>query len=285
MDLPFIYELMAIAKKQEDQGLAYPCWDLKGNFEQIDKAVQDHLFIVENDHNRIGTVGIYDAPWGKYLVGPAVVLEFHEVALVKDVVAKMFDQFPEAMARIKVDVKSSNLVLANALVELGFCPNYAGVSMYYDLEDHFPCAVLAEVEDIYADDDEYLEQINAIFAANLLPWAGNDVGELRENIETGSFISALLEDGKVAGAIVWQWDDDSAIGEIEYICVGSQYQGKGCGGMLVDYVKNIMSASICDGDENRIYLDVDQTNTEARRFYESQGFVAQYLREVYRLGD
>ena len=282
-DLPFIDELMDRGKQEEAQGLAYPCWDLTSNFEEIDQVAWEHMFIIEHNDQQIGTVGIYDAPWGTYLVGPAVIPECHEVALIKDVVTKMGDKLPEVMARMRVDVKSSNLVLVAALSQLGAHQDYAGVSMYYELEKHLPRAIFVEIDEIDADEVHYLEQINTMFTNDLLPWAGKGVDELRENIENGAIISAILEDEQIAGAIVWQWLDDSASGEIAYICVGSQYQGKGYGRMLVDYVKNAMSAKINEGEENRIYLDVDQTNKGAQQFYESQGFVVEYLREVYKL--
>jgi len=280
-DLAFINELMKIAKKEATQGLAYPCWDLEGNFNEINQTITKQMLIIENNAQPVGTIGIFDAPWGKYLVGPAVTQEFHLSDNLTNILHQFKIDFQDDLPNLEVDIKNTNVELADALTRSGFTIFYSGVSMYYDLENHDVEIIFEEIEDIYADEEVELEAINAIFTADLKPWQGKTVDNLIKAIENDLTVTAIYENAEIVGAIVWTYDDGS--GSIDYICIGSDYQLKGYATQLLGYVKNIAFADIFEGAENKIHLDVDRTNLDAKTFYLKQGFEIDYERDVYKL--
>jgi len=281
-DATFIEQLMLEATTDEKRALGYPCWDLTDNLKDINQRLEDVMLIAKDLHQPVGVAGIFDASWGTYFIGPIFIESHHTQENYEDFLAKILAQNPDFSKKLAVDTKGSNLVLKQALENSGFNVTYAGVSMFYDLTTHVQMEIPAEIVEITVKHGDFIQQINELFTAYLVPWQGKGENDLRERLADGMRVAVVTEEKKVVGAVVWEFADGS--GEIEYLCVDERYQGKGYGRMLLTNCKNLMACELSTEAENRIYLDVAQKNQVAQDFYRSQGFQVEYLRQVYRMG-
>jgi len=88
--------------------------------------------------------------------------------------------------------------------------------------------------------------------------------------EAGTAIVAIDRSGAIAGFAHVSWQDDRhpATGEVEFMYVGTEYQGRGLGGLLMAEAEASLSAAdLYDG-----VLWVYRDNTPARGFYERCGW-------------
>ena len=91
-------------------------------------------------------------------------------------------------------------------------------------------------------------------------------------------IMAYLNDD-LSGAIVGRWDRLSHIFDLDKIMVGVDYQGKGVGQILLNWLgKSIFTKVENIKNEIEIFLEVDITNLRAKRLYDKNGFTL--VREV-----
>jgi len=282
-DLSFIDELLQLAKTNPAFALGYPNGSLKEveqNLADIDQTITDRFFIAERDGSAIGIVGIFDASWGLYLFGPVFIHDQHNEESIKALLSAFLSQSSLINKTMNVDVRASNEALSTALEALSFVHTYSGVSMYYDMKKHIPCDDQPNIIKVSRENKAYLSRINEIFTAYLEPWADKSEADLIESLEGGATIAAILDNAKIAGAIVWEWHTD--YGELEYICVDKEYQGKGYGRMLLDDAANSISNMMTDEGESLLYLDVSRKNTSAQKFYKDYGFELEYFRKVYQ---
>ncbi|MCL1990402.1 MAG: GNAT family N-acetyltransferase [Defluviitaleaceae bacterium] len=274
-DHDFITSLVTEFKEE----LGYPCGDLVANFIEIKQPMAEAILVAESDGLSVGVAGIFNASWGNYVVGPVFTREYQNPVNIQNFLQELINEKVASGQKIQIDVRSTNLCLSEALNKMNAPITYSGVAMYCELTEHQPMPLNVEIKDITITDVAMIETVNEIFSLYLKPWKGHDVEDLHESLSDGTSVSVLLKDNRVIGAIVWDFSDGS--GEIEYLCIDRKYQRQGYAKMLVNHCKNLAASRLVKGEENRLYLDVDQENDAAIKFYESQAFKHQYLRNVH----
>lgn len=106
------------------------------------------------------------------------------------------------------------------------------------------------------------------------PWPANAFASLPDNKRV-YFAVAEAEKGRIVGyAVAWYVMDE---GELANLAVAPSQQGRGIGRQLLD-------ATIEDARARHVshlYLEVRESNTKARRLYESCGFLEVTRRKGY----
>ena len=135
-DYQFIDDMLNIAIKKPSMGIGYPggsLEDIQQELLHIGKSINDSLFVVEKDCLPIGIIGIYDAPWGLYLIGPTFSSEHHNLENITKIIPTFFDLIRLREKTVIVDAKESNTAMINALTRLNFDHVYSGISMQLDI--------------------------------------------------------------------------------------------------------------------------------------------------------
>ena len=276
-DLPLVAELLELSNGNGAYGRGYPKGTLEGlthEYAELGATLLEQFYLVGDN---LGIFGIFDAPWGLYLIGPIFQPKHHSVDNMVAILEGIF-QLPSLKCRkLAITVLEENQVMLEAVQKAGFSLTYEGVAMEYDLTGYPLKEISAQMVEISTGDLDALEQINGIFKEDLEPWGNRTVEDLVEMLEDETQIAALKQDGCVAGAIIWSADPVLLESELEYVCVKKEFQGQGYGKLLVDYAANALKLlGIKDW-----YLDTARSNVRAQQFYLNHGFNIEYIRYVY----
>jgi [ribosomal protein S18]-alanine N-acetyltransferase len=123
-------------------------------------------------------------------------------------------------------------------------------------------ASVDDIEDVYTVEKDSFDS----------PWNYKNV--LHElNLNFSIFIVARIDTHLAGYAIAWQVQDEI---QLNKIAVKSNYRRRGIGKKLLD---NIIEKS--DPPVKRIFLEVRESNTEARLFYQQLGFTTTGFRKDY----
>lgn len=266
----FILDLMEQINQDNSRGIAYPCWDLEGNYHELGINFEDALIIAQENGTDIGVVGVFDSEWGTYLVGPTCVKEYYTEYYVTLLLKELLNSYDLNGKTLESDLKPENEVLVEVLKTFGFTNNYAGVSMH--LEKKIQLLPDINVKVLTKADKDSILSVNDIFTKYLKPWTNKNEQHLFNALEDGAHITVILESDIIVGAMV------GTETEIEYLAVHGDYQNKGYGRALVDVAR---TGAEITADEDKIYLDVDVNNQEAQDFYLACGFEVDYHRVVY----
>ena len=282
-DIGLITELVNLSNNTGAYGRGYPQGDFAGlehEFEEIDKNLLDSFYIVGGS---IGIIGIFNSPWGCYLIGPVFKPEHHTVenatAALEEVIALKKLRGKD----ILLDSVEENQIIMQAANQAGFSNTYRGVSMAYPITAGEIRPVHSEVAEINLSDKNFIAEIDKIFAADLKPWRRHDASDLVEHLADGNPICVALLNGQVVGALVWSWDQELEEGEIEYLCVANKYQGNGFAKDLMNFATNWVAAKLNQGETATWYLDTERTNTQAIGYYEHYGFKVHYYRSAFNI--
>lgn len=267
-DLPLVDTFL----KMDHHQRGYPTGDLEilqHDFEEEELSLTDSIHFIEKNDQIIGLIGTFGASWGNYVIGPIFEELHHHKDNIKEAIGLLGD------TKFIVDVPSTNRELKTALEELQVPVDSESTAMHYHVNTHN----LTETANIVPLTDDLKPAVNELFIKNLRPWAWND--ESVEDVGESDHTAILMLEGHVAGAITWDWSTETHEGELEYLCVGSDYQGKGYGKELVDYALNRIKPLLVEGENDEFFLDVAKANTAARNFYERYGFIVDYERSIY----
>lgn len=282
-DFPFVDEMLGLAVNNPAMGIGYPGGsfeDMQKELSEIDKTISNSILIIENNGRAIGIIGVYDAPWGLYLVGPIFAPQHHSSKNIADIIPAFLNSGNFADKTVIVDAKEGNAAMVDALETLGFEHTYSGVSMRLNIGQCAPSPAAAGVSKISLEDKAQLQHVCEIFDAYLSPWRSGGMDYMEELLKDGAFVASVSEVGNIIGGIVWEQRGD--FNELNYLCIDKEYQGKGYGRRLLDYVIEDIRGTITPSVENFLYLDVAQDNTAAQDFYTRCGFDTEYLRRVYK---
>ena len=283
-DVGLIGELLNLSNSTGEYGRGYPQGDLAGldhEFEEIDKVLIDNFYVVGEG---IGVVGIFDSPWGCYLIGPVFMPEHHTVENVEFTLKAIGDMAELAGKKLELDTVEANQAIVAAAIQTGLENTYQGVSMNYPITDNL-LTVRHEIVELEQTDQARIAAVNKIFKADLKPWQKDEhnTDELTEAIGDGDHVFAALQNGQVVGGLVWSWDEELDEGEIEYLCVAKEHQGTGFAKDLMNSATNFVTQSFLEGKSGTWYLDTEITNTQGIEFYKHYGFTEHYRRSVFSL--
>jgi len=282
-DIGLITELVELSNNTSAFGRGYPQGDFAGlehEFEEIDKKLLKNFYIIGSS---IGTIGIFDSPWGCYLIGPVFKPEHHTIENATSALEEVIALKKLQGKDVELDVVEENQIMMHAASQAGFRNTYRGVSMAYPISAGKMRPLHNEVAEIKLSDKAHIAEIDKIFTADLKPWRRHDVSDLIEHLENGDPICVALQNGQVVGALVWSWDQELNEGEIEYLCVANKYQGNGFAKDLINFATNWAAAKLNQGETATWYLDTERTNTQAIGFYDHYGFKVHYYRSAFNI--
>jgi len=282
-DIGLITELVNLSDNTGEYGRGYPQGDFAGlqhEFDEIDKKLLKNFYIIGNS---IGIIGIFNSPWGCYLIGPVFKPEHHTVENTTAALEQVIGLKKLCGKMLELDAVEENQIIMLAANQAGFRNTYRGVSMAYPIKAGETRQVHSEVMEIKLSDKEYIAEIDKIFAKDLKPWRRHDVSDLVEHLENGDPICVALLNGQVVGALVWSWDKELNEGEIEYLCVAHKYQGNGIAKDLMNFATNWAATKLNLGETATWYLDTERTNTQAIGFYQHYGFKVHYYRSTFNI--
>ena len=283
-DVGLIGELLNLSNSTGEYGRGYPQGDLAGlehEFEEIDKELIDNIYVIGEG---VGVVGIFDSPWGCYLIGPVFRPEHHSAENVGAALKAIGTVAEWAGKKPALDAVEANQVIVAAATEAGLENTYRGVSMTYPITDNL-LPVQREIVELEQSNQAGIKAVNHIFKAYLKPWQKEEHNavELSEAIGDGDRVFAALQNGQVVGGLVWSWDEELEEGEIEYLCVAKEQQGNGFARDLMNSATNYATQNYLKGKSGTWYLDTEITNTQGIEFYKRYGFTEHYRRSVFRL--
>jgi len=283
-DFPFVDEMLGLAANNPAMGIGYPGGsfeDMQKELSEIDKTISNSILIIENNNRAIGIIGIYDAPWGLYLIGPIFAPQHHSSKNIAEVIPTFLNSGNFADKTVIVDAKEGNAAMVDVLETLGFEHTYSGASMRLNIGQCAPKSATTGVSKISLEHKAQLERVCEIFDAYLPPWRSGGMNYMEELLEGGAFAATVSEGGSIVGGIVWERRGD--FNELNYLCIDKEYQSKGYGRRLLDYVIEDIRSTTTPDVEHFLYLDVAQDNVAARDFYTHCGFETEYLRMVYTI--
>jgi mycothiol synthase len=129
--------------------------------------------------------------------------------------------------------------------------------------------------DIFADDPAY--QSSEAIEDALDEWQHE--AETNPLVDTRFWFLAVDSENEIIGFVITALglEDDPNMAFLDTIAVDQHYRGQGIGRALLQHTLHAMQAAGRTG----LVLDVDGTNEEAIRLYESQGMTVQYQQEKW----
>ncbi|MCX7207713.1 MAG: ribosomal protein S18-alanine N-acetyltransferase [Proteobacteria bacterium] len=125
------------------------------------------------------------------------------------------------------------------------------------------------VRDLNASDIPQLMALDA--ATNSHPW---DISHWQHSLKADVCLGIDGEAGIVAFAVAMKMVDEA---ELLLIAVQPKLQGKGMGQIIF----NALTAKLANNGAQSLFLEVRESNRQARRFYESAGFAETGIRPAY----
>lgn len=122
--------------------------------------------------------------------------------------------------------------------------------------------------------EDALELVSIVGAApGAAEWSAESYEKLSRSGECLSFVHE--SEGQITGFILGRRFGEE--GEVLNLAVRPEKRKKGIGGSLLQTALE----ELCKDGVRRIYLEVRESNTQARRFYQSRGFVLTSARPNY----
>ena len=271
-DLPFIAELLTLSNNRDQYSRGFPRGDLNMLQYWFDHEKLDfltHLKIITEQGMNIGIVGNYGA---SYLIGPVLTPNFHDSSHLAQAL-KLAKQ--DLKGPITLDVLENNQALIEAFKNLNLESYCDDMTMSYALSQ----GEKTPVGEMNQNHFQRLNDTYQLFMTELEEdFEGASLEDFKEYIEDGHQLGYLIVDEQVVGAAIWDWEEEFLKGHVHYICVSKNAQRKGYGTQLLNHIVSQLPSS------GTLYLDLDQSNKEAFKFYENYGFQLEYLHRYYELG-
>lgn len=158
--------------------------------------------------------------------------------------------------------------LAENLCEAGFEQQVIGVRMSQTRSEQSTSPASVQKVRVAVPPPEAASEIGRLFSVEgLNPFERLEVEEIEELIKAGQIVAAFNEDGRLAGAL--QWEFGKAAVTLRRLAVDPSFQNDGLGAALV-------AAFFSEADSRgsfRHVLWVDSKNERAIRFYQRYGYV------------